>query len=409
MEKDILNLQSKSLWKNRDFVLLFSGQAVSSIGSQISFIAFPLLVLLLTGSPAQAGIVGSLVTLPFVLFGLPAGALVDRWNRKRTMIFCDTGRFLALGSIPLALFLGNLTLIQLYIVAFTEGTLGVFFNLAQIAGIAKIVPKHQIADATSKSSAVDGGANLVGPPIGGFLFQSVGNFFPFLLDSFSYLASVFFLFFIKSDLQEERAPDNKKLRHDITEGLKWLWKHKTIRFMSFLTAGWSFILSSQYLIIIILAENLRLSSTTIGVIFSIAAVGTILGSFFAQWIQKKYSAGKIIIGVISAVTILWPLYIFASSSYLLCAITVIIFFILPSYGVSMITYRLSILPDNMLGRVNGVFRMIYYIGATLGIALAGISLEKFDAKIILFMSSIALLILTLTAAFNRGLRNARLN
>ncbi len=84
--------QPTSLWHNRDFLLLWSGQIVSAIGSQVSLIAFPWLILALTGSPAQAGLIAAIRTLPYLLFGLPAGALIDRWNRKRVMILCDTGR-----------------------------------------------------------------------------------------------------------------------------------------------------------------------------------------------------------------------------------------------------------------------------------------------------------------------------
>ena len=119
--------QPRSLWRNRDYLLLWSGQIISEIGSKSSLLAFPLLMLFLTGSPAQAGLLGALRGLPYILFCLPAGALIDRWNRKRVMILCDTGRALAMGSIPLAYVLGHLTLAQLYIVSFIEGTLYIFF------------------------------------------------------------------------------------------------------------------------------------------------------------------------------------------------------------------------------------------------------------------------------------------
>ncbi len=89
----------RPLWFNRDYMLLWSGQTVSSIGTQVSGVAFPFLVLALTGSPAQAGFMGAVRAAPYLLFSLPAGALIDRWDRKRVMILCDAGRALALGSI----------------------------------------------------------------------------------------------------------------------------------------------------------------------------------------------------------------------------------------------------------------------------------------------------------------------
>src|SRR5262245_61063024 len=96
------------LWRNRNYLLLWSGQAISSVGGEASQLAFPLLVLAVTNSPIQAGIAGALRALAYLFFGLPAGALVDRWDRKRVMILCDAGRALALGSIPLALALDHL-------------------------------------------------------------------------------------------------------------------------------------------------------------------------------------------------------------------------------------------------------------------------------------------------------------
>src|SRR5579872_6365522 len=111
------------LWRNHNYLLLWGGQAVSSVGGEASQLAFPLLILSLTHAPAQAGFAGALRSLAYLLLGLPAGALVDRWDRKRTMILCDAGRALALGSIPLALALalalglGRLTMAQLYLIS----------------------------------------------------------------------------------------------------------------------------------------------------------------------------------------------------------------------------------------------------------------------------------------------------
>jgi MFS family permease len=173
------------LWSNRDYMLLWSGQAVSSLGTQVSTIAFPFLVLALTGSLAQAGFMGGLRALPYLIFSLPAGALIDRWDRKRVMIICDGGRALALGSIPVAVLLGQLTMLQLYLVSAVEGTLFVFFNLAEVACLPRVVPPEQLPAATAQNSATDGTSFLVGPALGGALF-GLGQMLPFLGDAVSY-------------------------------------------------------------------------------------------------------------------------------------------------------------------------------------------------------------------------------
>src|SRR5512146_485621 len=119
--------RSVSLWRNRDFLLLWGGQMVSDVGSSVSGFAYPLLMLAITRSPAQAGFLSAVRLLAYVLFVLPAGVLVDRLNRKRVMVVCDGGRALALGSVFLALALGHLTVAQLYVVGFVEVMLEAFF------------------------------------------------------------------------------------------------------------------------------------------------------------------------------------------------------------------------------------------------------------------------------------------
>src|SRR5579883_3054515 len=143
--------RAPSLWRNRDFMLLWSGQLISSIGSQVSQLAFPLLVLAITRSPAQAGIAGALRGLPFAILCLPAGALVDRWDRRRVMLLCDSGRAIALGSIPLAFWLNRLSFIQLCLVALIEGTLFTFFSLAEAACLPRVVSKEQLPSATAQN------------------------------------------------------------------------------------------------------------------------------------------------------------------------------------------------------------------------------------------------------------------
>src|SRR6266481_362517 len=185
-----------SLWRNRDYVLLWSGQTVSSIGTQVSMLAFPLLILAITHSPAQAGIIAALHGLPYALFILPAGALIDRWDRKRVMILCDTGRALALGSIPLALALGRLTIVQLYIVSLVEGTLFTFFSLAETACLPQVVLKEQLPTGVAQSTVIDSISGMLGPSLSGALY-SIGLAIDYLTLPISYTASVLTLFLIK--------------------------------------------------------------------------------------------------------------------------------------------------------------------------------------------------------------------
>ena len=169
------------LRKNRDFVLLQAGQVLSSIGSESAGIAYPLLVLALTHSPAKAGIVGFARLSPWV-FGFLAGAAVDRFPRKRMMIVSDIVRVGAVTSIVVAIALHRLSFAQIAIVAFVEGTMYVFFNVAEIGALRSVVPGRQLPAAAAAEQARYSTVLLVAPPLGGSLF-GLGRALPFLTPS----------------------------------------------------------------------------------------------------------------------------------------------------------------------------------------------------------------------------------
>jgi MFS family permease len=201
-------------------------------GSQVSQIAFPLLMLNLTGSPAQAGLLGTVGSLPYLILSLPAGALIDRWDRKQVMILCDTGRALALGSIPVALWLTHLTAAQLYIVALSHGILFVFFSLAGVAALPRVVPKHQLPTAMAQNQIAGYAAGLLGPSLGGYLYR-LGRALPFLSDALSYVASVIGLLVVKTAFQEQRTQPRDTLGGQILAGLLWLWRQPLVRIATF--------------------------------------------------------------------------------------------------------------------------------------------------------------------------------
>ncbi|MDQ6694426.1 MAG: MFS transporter, partial [Chloroflexota bacterium] len=201
-----------SLLHNRDFMLLWSGQVVSALGSNISGLVFPLLILSLTNNDTVlAGFAGALGSLPYLLFSLPVGALIDRWNRKRVMMICDGCRALNSASIPLAIFLGGLTVGQLFVNAFIEGSFFVFFNIAEVASLSRVVEKRQLPQASAQNEAGFISASLAGPPVGAFLFQTIGRAFPFVVDAVSYGVSVISLGFIKTEFQGERKVEERHL------------------------------------------------------------------------------------------------------------------------------------------------------------------------------------------------------
>src|SRR5947209_6292051 len=234
MEKDITPRKPLSLWHNRDYLLLWLGQAVSSLGTGISQLAFPLLILALTHSPATAGFAAALQRIPYLLFSLPAGALVDRWDRKYVMLVCTAGLALSLASIPIALISGYLTIMQIYLVSFIIGTFGVFYELAILSALVHVVTKAQLPTAVLQNEAVYSMVSLLAPSLSGFLY-SAGRLFPFVADTISYLALLGALFGIRSPLQTEREDVKLHLLTEIRESIRWLWSHRTIFSLAFLT------------------------------------------------------------------------------------------------------------------------------------------------------------------------------
>ncbi len=404
--KEAMPRRPKPLWLNRDYMLLWSGQMVSNVGTQVSTLAFPLLILALTGSPAQAGFAGALRALPYVIFSLPAGALIDRWDRKRIMILCDSGRAISMASIPVALVFGHLTIVQLYLVSLIEGTLFVFFNIAEVACLPRVVPKEQLPAATAQNMATDGITALLGPSLGGALY-TVGRMLPFLADAVSYAVSVLSLFLIRTKFQKERVAARRKLWVEIREGLAWLWHHPLIRFIAILTGGYNFILAGYVLIIIVLAQQQHATSFTIGLIFAAGGISAVLGSIVAPALQRRLSFGQAIIGSSWLIALFMPLYTIAPNPLMLGIITTASFIVEPLYNVVQLSYRSALIPDELQGRVNSVFRLIAFGGQPLGLALTGVLIQNIGVIQTVLICSAGLCVLAIAATVNTHVRNAR--
>ncbi|HEV7126825.1 MAG TPA: MFS transporter [Ktedonobacterales bacterium] len=396
----------RSLWRNRDYMLLWSGQTVSSIGSGVSTIAFPFLVLGLTHSPVLAGIAGALRALPYLAFSLPAGALIDRWNRNWVMILCDIGRALALGSIVVAGLLGRVTIGQIFLVTFIEGSLFVFFNLAEVACLPRVVPQEQLGVATGQNQATDGLSSLISQPLGGLLY-GIGSTLPFLTDAVSYIASVVSLLFIRTRFQGERAAPKGPLVGEIREGLVWLWHQPLIRYIALLTGGWNFVGAGSTLIIIVLAQHQGATPLVTGLIFSIFSIGAIVGSVIGAAIQRRFSFAQVIIGTTWIGALTWPLFAIAPNAVVIGVIGAVNLLTGPIYNVVQLSYRLALIPDALQGRVNSVFRLLAFGFQPLGLAVAGILLQAIGPVPTILLYGVVLIVLAVATTFNVHVRHAK--
>jgi len=400
--------KSRSLWRNRDFLLLWSGQIVSVLGTNISALALPLLVLAVTRSPAQAGLITAARQLPYLLFSLPAGALIDRWDRKAAMVRCDLIRWVAMGSVPLAFAFGHLTLVQLYIVAFVEGTAYVFFSIAQISALPHVVSKEHLPRAYAMDNTTEYVGQLLGPGLGGFIIGlapviAVGAILAYLLDSASYLVSVITLRFIKGQFQAERTREEQRaLRKEIAEGLRFLWQQPLLRIMAILTMNGNFLLSGVTLAVIVLAQGaLHLNVQTLGLVLAASGIGGVLSAFIAPWIQARVRFGLVILGSIFVWTLALVALALAPSALLLILGVGLIGFIWPIYGVTLVTYRLSITPDHLQGRVNSAFRFLTYGAEPLGAAFLGLLLTLLNPRTVLGLVAVGFALNGIAACFTR--------
>ncbi len=403
---DHATVDEPTLWRNRDYMLLWSGQVISTLGTSASTLVYPLLILSMTNSPAAAGLGSAFGSVPYIIFSLPVGALMDRWDRKRVMILCDIGRGLTLASIPIAMLFHVLTIWQIYAAALIEGSLFVFFNIAEVAALPRVVGKQQLPAAAAQNEAGFGVAAIAGPSIGTFLYQAVSQGAPFLVDAVSYAASVVSLFFIRIQFQQDRALGRLDLRAEIAEGLHWLWRQPLIRYMAALVSGLTLVDAAQPLILIVLAKQVGTQDAQIGLIFSIAGLGGIAGSLVGGQIQRRFTFGQVIISMMWAQALLFPLYALTPQFFLLGIITAVYYFTIPIFNIVQFSYRLALIPDELQGRVNSTFRLISWSTRPLGAALSGLLLERLGATSTVVLFSLWCGALVLVTTFNAHVRNA---
>jgi predicted MFS family arabinose efflux permease len=338
------------LWRNRDFTLLWSGQVISSLGAAISSTATPLLVLSTTGSPLDAGLVGAAGTLPHLIANLPAGPLVDRWNRRRILLISEIVAGVALLSIPLAIWSGLFTIAQLCVVAFLQGVCFVFFGLAQDAALPMVVPPDQLATAIAADEARSRGATLAGPPIGGALF-GLDRAAPFLVDGISYLIAAAALLFLRRDLQKPAEGPAEPLWRAAVTGLRYVWHNPLIRVSLLLIAASNFVFQALILVLVVLAGRQGGTASDIGLMLGLYSAGGLLGAFAASRLHRMVSFRGALVGVNWVWALLLPLFLLTTAPWQIGVVGALTAFVGPLWNVVIFTYAGVVVPNELLGRV----------------------------------------------------------
>src|SRR5579863_2646757 len=376
MNPEVIPHQLVSLWRNRDYLLLWLGQAVSYLGTSCTQFAFPLLIVGLTHSIAAAGLAYSLGQLPYVLLSLPAGSLVDRWPRKRVMLLSTFCLLVCVASIPLALLLtsGPLRLLLLYAIVFDLGAISLFYELAQFAALAWIVPKSQLPTAVVQNEVIVGSSALVGPALGSLLF-SITRLLPFVTDALSSLILLSSLLSIRSPMQDERRPQRHHLLGEVREGLTWLWSQKVIRSIFLISSYVNLTITASLLIVLDIVQQHHIPPVVYGLIVAAGGVGNLLGAVLCPPLQRRIRFGRALGCALIVFVLLWPLYGFITTPLLLGAVFAGIALSDSIRAIFMDSYRFVVVPDALQGRVNGVYRVILFSVLTIGSSALGLSLE----------------------------------
>lgn len=393
-----------ALWRNREFVLLQLGQLLSSAGTSSTTIAYPLLALALTHSPAKAGIISFARLIPYALFGLVAGLAADRWNRKRLMIAADAVRAAAVGALAAAILLGYAEFWQIPVVAFVEGTGAMLFWSSYAGGLRAIVAAGELPAAVGAQRAREATVNLAGPPFGGALF-GLGRSIPFVFDAASYLASILSLAALRTPFQETRELDRSRLRSQLAEGFRFLWRHRFIRTTAILYGLGNFILPGVFLIVIVVGRRQGLSGGEIGGLFAIFGAVLLLGSLLSPLFRRTFSTRAIILlevwtGLGIAAFLAWP------SVYVLMATILPQALMLTSTDSVVVGYRVAMTPDRLLGRVESVRSTISRLIEPLGPLTAGVLLTVGSARTTIAFFVAFAVVLAVWATLSPAIRNA---
>ncbi|HEX7304848.1 MFS transporter, partial [Lentzea sp.] len=397
----------RALRHNRDFRLLWLGQALSALGSTMSSVALPLLVLLITESPVKAGIVALAGNLPFVLLQLPAGAYVDRLDRRAVMLTCDLGRAVAAGSVAVALVMGELHFAHLVVVAAVDATLAVPFQLAESAALRRIVDdERQLPTAIALNQARTYGTELAGQPLGGLLF-GIRSFLPFVAEALAYVGSLLTVLALRTPLPAPARTEVPHLRREMKEGVVWFWRNPFLRSTALFVSASDFVINGLFLLLVVIAQRRGTSEIEIGLMLALGGAGGVLGSVVAPLIQKRVTSLRLVVAGVAwigapAVAALALATDYVSTGLLL-GLTLSVW---PVWNAVIMARWLVLIPDELMGRVQSAAVLV--AGAPVPLAgLTGAFLyERIGATGALLVFAAIMLLVAVLATINKTVRAA---
>jgi len=373
-------LPDGGLWRHPEFLKLWTGQTISLLGSQVTFLALPLTAaLVLQASPFQMGVLQAAQVAPFPLLGLVVGAFVDRRRRRPVLVMADLGRAVLLGFIPLLSLVGLLRMEALYVVAALVGVMTVFFEVAYQAYLPSLVRREDLVEGNSKLQGSLSVAQTVGPGLAGALIQVLTAPLAIVIDAFSFLASMLFLGLIRNS---EPPPNTKSQRDNLwlemAEGVRFLIGNPLLRPIAASTATGNLFYNLLFAVYVLYAmRELGIDPVWLGAIFAMLGVGGFMGALVAQRAAQRFGLGPTIIGAAflgGMATLVVPLAAGPPSvaipllmlAWLVGGLTTVV------YNVNQVSLRQAITPDRLQGRVSATFRVIVWGVSPIGAVVGGL-------------------------------------
>ena len=388
------------LSRNRNYQLLWGSQVLSELGFNAATIAFPLLVLAVTGSGAASGLVLGTVAAAQLVAGLPGGALVDRWNRRTVMLACEAAQAVAAGSLVLALWLNIASVVHMVVVAAVFGVCGALFEPAEDATLPSLVSDEQLPTAVAMNSGRTSLGHLAGTAAGGFLF-AVGRIVPFAVDFVTHTLAFVGLSFMRVPARGAPAePERRHLGREIAAGLRWVWGQRHIRMTTACAVALNLFFSAFYLVVIVLAQRRGVPSGQIGVMAAMLGLGGIIGALAASYLTRLMSPYLSIVAVFWVLAALTPLAVFAHSGYLMGALFLAMALLPPTANTTIMSQQLLLTPDDLRGRLGSVLGLAAGVAAALGPVLGGVLMTLVPANraVLICAAGMAVAALLVTAS-----------
>ena len=369
------------MWQDSEFVKFWVSRTVSNFGTLMGALQF-VAVLVLHATPLQMGILSALGVAPSILIGFFIGVIADRIRRRPIMIASELGRFALLASIPAAYLIGQLHIEQLYAVAFFNGVLMTFFDVANRSYLPTLVRRGDLVDANSKLTASESFAEVTAFSVGGWIAQLVNSIVVAAIGGLTFLVSVLSLVFIrKQEPAAEPSEDSGNMAREIWQGLVIVWNDRLLRALAVATAAESWTAGMMSAVVLVFGvRELGFGPGALGTIFAIGGISSIIGSMYAGKAARRFGFGTALVGGY-AVYMLTILFIPIAREPLLFAGLMLAlaqlgdgFFTM--FMVQENSLRQAITPDRSLGRMNATIRSLglaaLFAGSLVGGWIAGI-------------------------------------